>query len=370
MRPTEATIDLEAIMHNVRVLRDEAAPAELCVVVKADAYGHGAVAVARAAADAGATRFAVALVEEGIELRQAGIEEPILILSEARPNEMIEVVTHGLTPTVYSGIGLAGAAASAEAAGKVPLGVHLKIDTGMHRVGAHPEEVPMLVKAIKAKPALRLEGIWTHCAVADEPDHPATDQQFGRYDEVLAEIADELGDDIVRHAGNSAVLLGHRRGHYDMVRPGIAVYGVAPSAALSDRLDLKPAMTIATEVSFLKDQKPGDRLSYGLRHEVTSDTRIATIPIGYADGLRRSYWRLGGEVLIRGKRRPVVGVVTMDQTLVDVGPDGDVQVGDEVVIIGTQGDETISANEVATKLGTISYEVVCDVGRRVRRRYI
>lgn len=370
MRPTEATINLANIAHNVAVLSEAISPAQLCAVVKADGYGHGAVAVARTAVAAGAPWLAVALVEEGIELREAGITAPILVLSEPRPNEMVEVVAHDLVPSVYTGAGLAAAAAAAETNRGEPLPVQLLVDTGMRRVGAHPDDVGRLVEAIAAKPYLTLQGVWTHCAVADEPDAPATGQQLDQFDVIVAKLRADGYENLMVHAGNSAVAIGHRRGHLDMVRCGIAIYGIAPSGALAGQLDLRPALSVTSEVSFAKRVQPGDRISYGQRHEFERETQVATIPIGYADGVRRSYWRLGGEVLISGKRRRIVGVVTMDQTMVDCGPEGDVEVGDPVVFLGDQAEHSISAFDIAEKLGTIPYEVVCDVGRRVRRRYL
>lgn len=370
MRPTEARIALGAIRKNVQTLVAETSPAAVCAVVKADAYGHGAVATARAAVDAGAKWLAVALVDEGIELRRNGLTVPILVLSEPRPKEMVEVVDHSLTPTVYTGAGLAAAEAAARASNVAePLAVHLKVDTGMHRVGAAVDEVDRLAAAIIEKPSLRLDAVWTHCAAADEPDIAATDEQLDLFDDIVAKLRTAGHVDFWTHAANSAVTLAHPRGIYDMVRCGIAVYGVAPSPALEGRVPLSPALSVVSEVAFLKTVKPGDRISYGLRHEFERETVVATVPIGYADGVRRSYWRLGGDVLIRGMRRRVVGVVTMDQIMIDCGPNSDVAVGDEVVVMGNQGDEEISARDIADKLSTIPYEILCDVGRRVRRVY-
>ncbi|MDE0669222.1 MAG: alanine racemase [bacterium] len=382
MRPTSAVVDLGALAANAAELARRAAPAELCAVVKADAYGHGAVAAGRAALAGGAARLAVALVEEGVELREAGVTAPILLLSEPRPNEMTEVVAYDLRPSVYSPEGLASAAAAADAADR-RLPVHLKIDTGMHRVGARPGEAALLADAIEAKHQLRLEGVWTHCAVADEPGNPYTDEQLARYEQVLDVLGAGVGEPppapFCRHAANSALLLGAgrsaaspvcRRSRYDMVRVGIALYGLAPSPALADETDaLTPAMQLRTQVAYVKTVAAGEGVSYGLRHRLECDRRIATLPIGYADGVRRDYGLCGGQVLIRGRRRPVVGVVTMDQLMVDCGPQSEVAVGDEVVLIGAQRDESIGASEVAARLDTIPYEVVCDVGRRVRRHY-
>ena len=380
MRPTSAVVDLEALSANAAELARRAAPAALCAVVKADGYGHGSVAAGRAALAGGATWLAVALVEEGVELRDAGVTAPILLLSEPRPNEMVEVVAHDLRPSVYSPAGLAAASAAAAAAAR-RLPVHLKIDTGMNRVGAHPDDALLLARAIAARADLELEGVWTHCAVADELDNPFTDEQLGRYEHVLGLLAsrDGVPGPFRRHAANSALLISagrpdaspiRRRGRYDMVRAGIALYGLPPGVALAGDLDgLRPVMGLRTEVSYVKTVRAGEAVSYGLAHRFDSDTRVATVPIGYADGARRDYGVCGGQVLIRGRRRSVVGVVTMDQLMVDCGTDGDVVAGDEVVLIGGQGTESIGAEEIAARLGTIPYEVVCDVGRRVRRHY-
>jgi alanine racemase len=368
VRPTWADIDLGAIRHNVLSLRGLVAPAEVCAVVKADAYGHGTVAVARAAIDAGASWLAVALVEEGRRLRDAGISVPILVLSEPRPFEMIEVATYELRPAVYSGAGIAAAAAAATQSGRT-IPVHLKVDTGMHRVGAPAELALTLAKAIADRQTLELDGVWTHCAIADIPDDPYTNLQLDRFDAVLAELAANDLRPNWRHAANSATAMAFPRGRYDMVRAGIAVYGVAPGPGVADRLRLRPALTLRSQVSYVKAIAAGERVSYGLRWAAPADGYLATVPIGYADGVRRSLWSAGGEVLIGGQRRPLAGVVTMDQLMVDLGDDDSVHEGDEVILIGRQGSEEITAEEVAAKLDTIGYEVVCDIETRVPRRY-
>ncbi len=368
MRPTWADIDLGAVAHNVEALAAYVGDAAMCAVVKADGYGHGAVPVGRAAVEAGAEWLGVALVEEGRTLREAGLRTPILVLSEPRPLEMVEVVAYDLTPTVYSGEGLAAAAAAASQAA-VTLDIHLKIDTGMGRVGARPLDAVALATAIADKASLRLAGVWTHCAIADVPDDPYTAKQLDIYDDVLGALDAEGFDVGLRHAANSAVAIAHPRGRYDMVRCGIAVYGIAPSPELAGVVDLRPAMGVRSQVSFTKRMSRGDRISYGLCWEAPQDTTIATVPIGYADGIRRRSSEVGGQVLIRGKRYPIVGAITMDQLMVDCGDDP-VAAGDEVVLIGRQGDEEITADEWASRLGTISYEVVCDIESRVSRRYL
>lgn len=368
MRPTWADIDLAAVAHNVERLAALAAPAEVCAVVKADGYGHGSVPVARAALEAGATWLAVALVQEGRVLREAGITAPILLLSEPRPVEMVEVVAFGLVPTVYSGEGFAAAAAAAALLDE-PLAVQLKVDTGMRRVGAAIDDAVAMATAIVDKRSVDLQGIWTHCAVADQLADPFTETQLDRFDAVLGELAAAGIDVPLRHAANSAVAIAHPRGRYDLVRCGISIYGLPPSPEMAGAVDLKPAMKIRSEVSFAKRIDAGDAVSYGLTWKAEAPGHLATVPIGYADGIRRRSGSAGAEVLIGGKRRPIVGMVTMDQLLVFCGDDP-VRTGDEVVLIGRQGDDEITADEWAERLGTVNYEVVCDIESRVSRLYL
>lgn len=357
-RPTWAEVDLDAIRDNARALAALATPARLCAVVKADGYGHGAAAAAGAALAGGASWLAVALVEEGVALRRAGVTAPILLLSE--PPDVGAAIAAGLTPTVYTEAGAA-------AAGDAP--VHLKIDTGMRRVGADHDRALELAQSIP-----RLEGVWTHFAVADRPDDPFTAEQARRFDELLADLDAAAVRPPLRHACNSAGLLNHPQHRYDMVRCGLALYGALPG--------LRPALALRSRVSYVKEIAAGEGVSYGLRYRAPGRTTIATVPIGYADGVP---WRLGvgggvggglgggevrGEVLIGGRRRPIAGGVTMDQLTVDCGPDDAVRPGDEVVLIGPQGDERITAQEWADRAGTISYEVLAGIGPRVPRRTV
>lgn len=363
-----AEVDLDAIAHNVAQLRRVAAPAEVCAVVKADGYGHGAAPVARAALAAGATWLAVAQVPEAAPLRDLGIEAPILLLSQPRPDELDDALELDLDVTVYSPDLLRTLADAARARG-VAARVHLKVDTGMRRVGVEPGDALAVAEAIRDERWLTLASVWTHCAVADEPDDPFTAEQLARYDGVLADLAAAGIDVPMRHAANSAAALAHPAARYDLVRCGISLYGIPPSPALADRADLRQAVRLATEVSFVKQVAAGERISYGLRHRFERDTVVATLPIGYADGVFRRLGLLHQDVLIGGRRHPMVGVVTMDQLMVDVGPDADVAVGDEAVLLGRQGDERITPDEWAARLDTISYEVVCAIGARVERRY-
>ncbi|WP_419918646.1 alanine racemase [Candidatus Poriferisocius sp.] len=368
MRPTWADINLAAIAHNVRLLVEHVRPAKLCAVVKADAYGHGIIPVARTAVEAGAHLLAVALVDEGRRIREAGIEAPVLLLSEPRPSEFTEVVEHRLIPTVYQGEGLAAAAAAAAAAG-LRLPVHLKVDTGMARIGARPDELMMLADAITERDTLELAGVWTHCAVADEPTNPFTSYQIKQFNHLLSRLraADHYG--FCRHIANSAVAITHPNGHFDMVRCGITIYGIPPSPALADRLPLQPAMTIRSEVAMVKTIAAGTPVSYGHHYTAPSDTQLATIPIGYADGWPRQLGLRGGEVLIGGHRRLIAGAVTMDQLMVDCGLEHPVSPGDEVILLGRQDNEEITAGEIAQLLGTVAYEIVCRLGHRIPLRY-
>jgi alanine racemase len=362
-------IDLGAVRGNVAALARVAAPAQVMAVVKADGYGHGAVEVARAALEAGATWLGVALVEEGVELREAGIDAAVLVLSEPSPDAAAAVVAHHLTPVVYTTGGidaLAKAVADVGAGDSLP--VHLKVDTGMHRVGAPPAEALALARRVDERTELVLDGVLTHFAVADEPDDPYTADQIARFHEVLRELdAAGLRPPLV-HAANSAGLLAFPAAHFDLVRAGIAIYGIPPVPALAGVAELRPALSLKARVSHVKTLDAGSRISYGLRYELARRATIATVPIGYADGVPRNLAAVGGEVVVGGRRRPVAGTVTMDQLMVDMGDD-EVAVGDEVVLIGRQGDAEVTAQEWAEMLGTIAYEVVCGIGPRAPRRY-
>lgn len=364
-----AEIDLEAVRHNVRTLRAAARPALLCAVVKANGYGHGAAAVSRAALEAGADWLAVAQVDEAVVLRDAGIEAPMLLLSEPRHDEIDDAVATGARLTVYSSACVASIAKAVRATRGPAIPVHVKVETGMNRVGAAPADVLPLVRAIGELDEVVLEGVCTHCPVADEPDNPFTGQQMQRLDAVLDELRGAGIDPGIVHAANSAATLVHPATRRDMVRCGIAVYGIPPAPALEGLADLQPALTLASEVGFVHPVAAGERISYGHRHQFTRDTVVATVPIGYADGVFRSLPLAGQEVLLRGRRCPMVGVVTMDQVMVDCGPGADVRIGERVVLLGEQGDESITPDEWAAKLGTISYEVVCAIGARVARHY-
>lgn len=374
-RHAAVRVDTEAVAHNVRALLALADGAELCAVVKADGYGHGAVAVARAALDAGATRLAVALVEEGAVLRDAGIEAPVLLLSEPPLDSLRDAWDLALTPTLYHLDAVKRAAEVVPRAGR--WGVHLKVDTGMHRVGVLPAQALEVARSVGASSELLLEGVFTHLAVADEPERPETAEQLARFDAVIDELVSRGIEPGLTHAANSAGCISHPASRRHMVRCGIAVYGLAPSPAMGDLVDLHPAMEVVTEVTHVAVIGAGDGVSYGLRHRFEQDTEVAVVPLGYADGVDRRLGCCGGEVLIGGVRRPIRGTVTMDQLVVELGPAGSpgrrVGIGDEVVLIGAQdaddGSDRIGVQDWAAMLGTISYEVVCRFGQRIPRVY-
>jgi alanine racemase len=384
-RPAWLEIDLGAIEHNAAVLASIAAPARLCAVVKADAYGHGAVEVAGAALAGGASCLAVAIVDEGVELRDAGIEAPILVLSEPGDDAMAEVYAYGLVPTIYTFDGLALAAKAAGGrsgadAGE-PAPVEIKVDTGMHRVGADPQAVVPLARALVESAQLGFAGLWTHLAVADEPDSGVTGEQLGRFEMARASLRlAGLPDPGHVHAANTAGAIAWPAGRLDMVRCGIGLYGYAPSPAVAPLLatatesagwtdGLRPAMSWVARVSFVRELAAGEPVSYGLKSPLPGRSLVATVPLGYADGIPRAYFEGGGVVLLNGRRQRLAGSVTMDQILVDCGDDFTVAAGDEVVLIGQQGGERLTAQDWAECLDTISYEVITRIGPRVPRSY-
>ncbi len=368
MRPSFVEVDLDAIEHNVRAIAAAVAPARMCAVVKADGYGRGDGPGAEAAVRAGATWLAVALVEEGVRLREAGIRVPILLLSEPPVDAFEYLARWDLTPTLYrlESVGALGSAVQASGAG--PRAVHCKIDTGMHRVGASPQDADAIIHAIDDHPALRLEGVWTHFAVA-ESDDEFTSEQLGLLLAFKAMMEGAGVDVPMWHAANTAGALARTDARLDMVRVGLGVYGLRPAPEVAADLDLRPALRVVSRVSHVQHLAAGARPSYGRVRPMPAEGTVATVPIGYADGFARRLTQTGGEVLVNGHRRPLAGMVTMDQIVVDMAGDA-VAIGDEVVIIGSQGDDAVTADEWADRLDTINYEIVCDWGPRLPRRYL
>lgn len=367
-----AEINLDNIAHNVREIRRiTAKKAEIMGVVKADAYGHGVMETAKTLLDNGVTRLAVSILDEAIQLRKNGIKVPILILSYTDPARAEEVIKYDITQTVFSH-DLAEALSEAAVKMNRKVKVHIKIDTGMTRVGFMPgySAVKNVVKISKL-PGLIIEGIFTHFASADERDKDYTYMQFERFMSICSELG-RIGVHIpLKHVCNSAAIIEFPEMHLDMVRPGIIIYGLYPSEEVDkSKINLRAAMSLKANVIMVKDVEKETSISYGRIFTTKRNSRIATIPIGYADG----YTRLlngKGRVLINGEIAPVVGRICMDQCMVDVTDlAGEVHVGDEVVLFGRQGSREISVEEVASQIGTINYELVCVVGKRIPRAYL
>ena len=363
-------IDLDVIAQNMRIIRDLSKSKEVAAVVKADAYGHGSVALAKTLLENGATRFAVARLDEAIELRHHGITAPIFILGYTDPARASEAIAYNVDVCMYDYE--EAKIFSAEAVKQnSKVAFHIAIDTGMERIGYRPnsDSVAEIVKISKL-PNVVLEGIFTHFCLADTTDKTFTHKQYQRFKWVCDELAKQNVKINVHHCANSAAIIDLPQYHYDMVRAGVIMYGMAPSAEVDIKhTGLKPAMSFKCEVTLVKTVNVGEGIGYGHKYIADSKRIIATIPVGYADGYTRL---LSGkaEVLIHGKRAKVVGNICMDQCMVDVTDIPDVKVGDEVVIFGTQGNECILADELADKLGTINYEITCMISRRVPRFYL
>lgn len=370
-RYSRVVVDLDAVRHNVRRLIDTSSPARLMAVVKANGYGHGAVRVAEAALEAGAHGLCVALVQEGVELRRAGVEAPILVLSEQPRDQVGDLVAHGLIATAYTVAFIDALADETRRREVVGQEVHLKVDTGMNRVGARPDAIVELGgRVIARSPQLSLGGVFTHLACADDVASPVTADQIRRFDSVVDDLHHAGIDPGWLHIANSAGAVAHPDSRRDMVRVGIAMYGIAPDPSTpAAYAGFRPALGLVSKVSYTKTVNAGEAISYGHRHRFDRTTNVATIPIGYADGVPRRLSSVGGEVLIGGRRRPIVGVITMDQLMVDTGDDR-CAIGDEVVLLGRQGDEVVTANEWARALGTIGYEIVCAMSARLPRDYV
>lgn len=372
-----AEIDLAAIAHNVRELRRVTDPrSKLMVAVKANGYGHGAVDVARTALKNGATHLGVARLEEGIRLRKAGIATPILILGYTPAHCTPKLLTHHLMPTIYSLDNARNLSAAATAQDQ-HLTIHIKVDTGMGRLGIPWDALRCDdtgtavddIAAITRLPGLNLQGVYTHFASADHQDKSEAKKQLAHFQQLLAAIKNKGLKIPLRHAANSGAIIDMPEAHLDMVRAGIAVYGLYPSSEVKrHRIDLRPALELKARIIHLKQVPAHTKISYGGTFETAAATAIATIPVGYGDGYSRLLSN-NGHMLVHGQRAPIVGRVCMDLTMLDVGKIDAVRAGDEVVLIGNQNDAMISADEVAAATGTINYEVVTSLTARVPRLY-
>ncbi len=368
-RPTRVEIDLAALRHNFQeVQRTVGSDCDVLAVVKANAYGHGVSHVAPALAAAGANLFGVALVEEGVELRMLGIEQPILILGSLFPGQESDVLEYQLTPVLYDLDCAHRLDGAARDAGRT-VDYHLKIDTGMGRLGFRVERLNEVLPALKKLKSLNMSGLMSHLAVADEPERPLTASQCDAFAKVVAVVEQAGFSPRYRHIANSAGIYSRELDGCNLVRPGIFLYGGLTGGPFSRRFTQQPVMRFVSQVAQLKDVPCGEGISYGHRFMTSRPSRVAAIPVGYADGYNRLLTNCG-EVLIHGQRLPVAGTVCMDWTLVDVTDLADVQVGDDVTLLGSDGDEIITAEEWADKVGSITYEVFCNISKRVPRIFV
>lgn len=366
-----AIVDLDAIASNIKNIRAKVDKnSGIIGIIKADAYGHGSVETAKVLLDNGADWLAVAVVDEGLNLRKNGITAPILLLGYTPELRLNDVINNGFIQTVYSYDTAKKLSDAASALGKKAV-IHIKIDTGMGRIGyrVNEESADEIVKISKL-PNIDVNGMFTHFSTADEADKAYTLEQYNKFVK-MNDMLEEKGLHIpVKHAANSAAIMDFDNMMFNMVRPGIILYGAYPSDEVKkENLSLSPAMSIKTHVSYVKDVNEGDSISYGRKYTAPSKRRIATIPVGYADGFIRAYSK-GGKVLVRGEYAPIVGRICMDQFMVDVTDIDGVEVNDEVVLMGKQGDKEITADFIASVLDTINYEVFCTLSKRVPRQYI
>lgn len=336
-------------------------------VVKANAYGHGLVEVSRYLERHGTSSFGVAFAEEGVLLRKAGITSPIHVFALSSRAQAELCVRHRLEPTVAT-VADVRTMHSAAVRGARSVAVHLKIDTGMNRIGTRPHELPAVLKTLGRSHRLRIKGVYTHFATSDVPGSPYVTQQLGRFDRSIETILGAGVEPEVVHAANSGAILHRPDAMYSMVRAGILMYGYSPTGPRDRTLGVVPALRLSTRVSMVKRVERGESISYGQRYRAARRTTIATLPIGYADGIFRSLTNLGLSVLISGRRYPVVGTICMDQCMIDCG-NGDVRAGDEAVIIGTSRTSQLTAWDMANLAGTIPYEVTCAISARVPRAY-
>lgn len=368
MRPTFAEIDLSAIAHNIRAIKQRVHPAQVMAVVKADGYGHGAMPVARTALANGATYLGVALLEEAIELRQQSIVEPILVFGGAFKDQLPDFFENNLEVTVYTAdVAVALSQLARKFQQAIP--IHVKVDTGMGRVGIAWHQALAFISELQALPGIVVKGLYTHFATSDERNKDFARLQLARFRQVIQQLEENRIQIPLKHAANSGAILDLPETYLDMVRPGVMMYGYYPSPETSASIPIRPAMTLKSRVLFIKEVPANTSISYGRRYITQSPTRIATIPLGYADGYNRLLTNQAW-VTIRGQRWPVVGRVCMDLIMADIGQNSPVQVGDEVIVFGRSEDNAFAVTDICQKIGTIPYEVTCWVSRRVPRVYL
>ncbi|HJU11334.1 MAG TPA: alanine racemase [Candidatus Binataceae bacterium] len=367
-RPTVAEIDLRALRANYRALSAFANGAKVMAVVKADAYGHGAVEVARTLSDEGCAHFAIATVEEGAELRAAGIDGRIYLLGGFFPEQSHRIVELNLVAPLFDLSVIEPLDRAAELLGRRPFPVHGKLDTGATRLGILPADLNRFIETLHEARSLQLEGVFTVLANAGDPGSPITEHQLRIFKQALSTLREAGFELPLNHVANSAAMILRSDSHFNLMRPGLALYGLPPVHAVRDRIQLRPVMTLKTRLMQLKQVPAGSGVSYGHTFITSRASTIGVLPVGYADGYRRGL-QMGGEVMIRGRRAPIVGAICMDLTMVDLTDVPSARIGDEVILWGGAGEAMISVNDVARLAQTISYEMLCTVGRRVPRIY-
>jgi alanine racemase len=367
-RPTVAEIDLSALRANYSALRAYTNGAKIMAVVKADAYGHGAVTVAHTLREEGCLHFGVATLEEARELRKAGLEERIYLLGGFFVEQAETIVALNLIPSIFDLSLIEPLDRAAERQGRRPFVAHMKIDTGTTRLGILPAQLPRAIDLLRGAHSLQLGGAFTLLANAADPGSSVTDQQLNVFNEAVAQLRAAGFELPMNHVANSAALVLRHDAHYNLMRPGLALYGLPPVHAVREQVELRPVMTFKTRLMQLKRVPAGSGVSYGHTFVTPRESTLGVLPVGYADGYRRGLQH-GGEVLIRGSHAPVVGAICMDLTMIDLTDVPDARVGDEVILWGGVGEAMISVNDVARLAQTISYEMLCTVGRRVQRIY-
>lgn len=366
-RPTRIVVDLTALADNLQAIRAHVG-VPVMAILKANAYGHGLVPVARHLQACGVEQIGVAFVEEGIALRRAGIHAPILVLGGILGRQVQQLIEHDLEITVSSLDKLRQVEEAAQALGRKAV-IHLKIDTGMERIGVHSYSCGPFIEAAVASRWCVLKGVYSHLACADDPESPMTALQVERFQEACAHFTRIGAPMPLRHLANSGGVLHFPDTWLDMVRPGILLYGVMPDPASRPSVPVRPVLSLLSQVVYFKVVRAGHPVSYGATWAPAQDTRVVTIPIGYGDGWPRALSN-NGEVLVRGQRRPIVGRICMDQFMVDLGPGGTAYNGDDVVLVGTQGEQTIRIEDVAQRAGTIGYEILTRLNERIPREYL
>jgi len=368
MGPTRAYINHQHLLHNYNLIKNAVAPAKVMCVVKADAYGHGSIEISRTLIDHGAQYLGVAFVEEGIELRKAGIQTPVLVFGAQLPEFMEDHLRYNLDLTITGEHQIDPLRQLCRKHNKKAR-IYIKIDTGMNRVGFLMRDARTIIDRLYDESLFTIVGIYSHLSSSDEEDLTYTRQQLQRFDEIRSYISARYSQPLLFHIANSGAIMRLPESYFDMVRPGVMLYGNPPGPDFDLHWDLKEVMTFASKVALIKRLGAGEPVSYSRRYYTNKETDVAVIPVGYADGYNRLLTNRG-QVLIGGKRYPVVGSVCMDQILVDLGLDSGVEIGDEVVLFGEQGKVCIPNIEICRHLNTIPYEVTCWVSRRVPRIHV